>query len=281
MNNFFKFFLISVFSILNLAITKAQSPATVVPDGNTLYKHGTDAGGANPQENTDSVTNGGTTVYYILPDPIVNPAFNYATDFFANVISNFTWTVPASLSALGPQAVASHPSAQHYQQITWTGIGTGNIQVTEISNGGLGCTGSTLLTDVEVISQPSITSVTIPNVSCYAGAVPYTTLQCPNATLAINCAVIGAKQVSVVYSISGPSGFTPVTDVSQIIGNSSILDLSATILSQPGTYTLTINSITDRIAAKSGLTAIASGITQTFVVTPQPATGPMYHITNQ
>ncbi len=279
-NKLFKLFFITAFSIPSLAIVNAQAPAIVAPDGNTLYKHGTNAGGINAQENTDSVTSGGTSVYYVLPDPIVNPLFNYSVSLWNNIVStNFAWTVPGSLSALGAQPVATHALALHYKQISWTGTGTGNIQVVETSSSG--CVGSTLLTPVEVISKPSVTSITIPNINCNIGTVPYTTLHCPNATLAITCAVKGLKGVSVVYSMSGPAGFVPVTNVSQVLGNSSTLDLSAIILSQPGIYTLTINSIADRISIKSGLTAIASGITQTFAVTPQPVTGPAYHITNQ
>lgn len=252
-------------------------PATVTPEAAMLYKHGTNSGGVNAQENTDSVTIGGTTKYYVLPDPVANPSFVYGTSLWNNVVSTFGWTVPAGLSTAGAVATAAQPTAQQYKQIVWTGTGTGNIQVIETSS--TGCVGSTLLTPVAVIAAPAVTAITIPNITCHVGTVPYT-LPGPAATLTISCAVLGSQGVSINYSLAGPSGFTTVTNTVSL-GNSTTLDLSGINLTEPGTYTLTINNITDRIATKSGLLAIASGTAQIFVVTPQPATGPMYHVPNQ
>ncbi len=251
-------------------------PATVTPETNTLFPIGTNSlGVVTSLENTDSVTIGGTTKYYALPDPVVNPSFNYSVDLFANIVSTFAWTVPAGLSSGGAVAIPAK-NYGNYKQIVWTGTGTGNIQVVETSSGG--CAGSASLTPVAVIVAPAVTAIAIPNITCHVGLVPYT-LAGPAATLTITCVVNGNKGLSVNYSLTGPG--TSVLNQTAVLGSSNTLDLSAINLPQPGIYTLQINTITDRIATKSGLTAIANVISQTFAVTPQPVSVPLYHITNQ
>lgn len=254
-------------------------PNSVTPETDVLYQHGRNSGGVDPQENTDSVTVGGTTKYYVLPDATVNPGFDYNTDLFANIISTFNWTVTPALASGGVQAIGTYPS--NYKQITWTATGTGTITATEVaavSQGG--CTGSTTSIDVEVITAPDVTGVTVSDITCHAGTIPYS-LTCPNASLTISSAVNGNKGVVVNWSLTGPSGFTPVTNQTANLGNSTTLDLSAVTLTHPGTYTLTINWVTDRIATKSGLTQIADGTNTTFLVTAAPNTGPIYHIPNK
>jgi hypothetical protein len=256
-------------------------PNSVQPETDVLYQHGRNSGGVDPQENTDSVTVGGTTKYYVLPDAVVNPGFDYTTDLFANVISTFNWTVTPAIASGGVANVPAYPTAPHYKQITWTATGTGTIQVQEVaavSQGG--CSGSTTSINVEVITAPDVTAVSVPNTTCHVGTIPYS-LTCPNATLTISSAVNGNKGVVVNWSLTGPTGFTPVTNQTANLGNSTTLDLSAVTLTHPGTYTLTINWVTDRIATKSGLTQIADVTSTTFVVTAAPNTGPIYHIPNK
>ncbi len=256
-----------------------SQPNSVQPESDVLYQHGRNSGGIDPQENIDSVTVGGTTKYYVLPDAVVNPGFDYTTDLFANIISTFNWTVTPAIASGGAQAIGSFPG--NYKQINWTATGTGQISVTEVADGSQGgCTGSTTTINVEVITAPDVTAITVPNVTCHSGTIPYS-LTCPNATLTINCAVNGNKGVIVNWSLTGPSGFTSILNQTANLGNSTTLDLSGVTLTHPGTYTLTINSISDRIATKSGLTAIVDGTNTTFVVTAAPNTGPIYHIPNK
>ncbi|MGC8823078.1 MAG: hypothetical protein ACP5PZ_00575 [Bacteroidales bacterium] len=254
-------------------------PNSVTPETDVLYQHGRNSGGIDPDENVDSVTVGGTTKYYVLPDSVVNPGFDYNTDLFANIISTFNWTVTGALASGGVQPVGTFP--QNYKQITWTATGTGTITATEVaapSQGG--CTGSTTSINVEVIAAPDVTAVSVPNTTCHTGTIPYN-ITCPNASLTISSAVKGNKGVIVNWSLTGPSGFTPVTNQTANLGNSTTLDLSAVTLTHPGMYTLTINWVTDRIATKSGLTQITDGTNTTFIVTAAPNTGPIYHIPNK
>lgn len=276
---------LKVVSILSLGLMISAKlwaqPATVTPETDVLYQHGTNSGGADPQENTDSVTVGGTTKYYVLPDATVNPSFDYNTDLFANVISTFNWSVTPALASGGVQNVVAYPTAPHYKQVTWTATGTGSIQVQEVANASQGgCAGSTLTMNVEVIAAPDVTAASVPNTTCYSGTIPYS-ITCPNATLTISSDVNGNKGVVVNYDLTGPAGFTPVTNQTANLGNSTTLDLSAITLTHPGTYTLTINWVTDRIATKSGLTQIADGTFTNFIVTAAPNTGPIYHIPNK
>ncbi|MCX7986694.1 MAG: hypothetical protein N2662_07130 [Bacteroidales bacterium] len=267
-------------TILYQNSTFAQ-PNSVTPESSVLYQHGRNSGGVDPQENVDSVTVGGTTKYYVLPDAIVNPGFNYTTDLFANVISTFNWNVTPAIASGGVQNITGYATAPHYKQITWSATGSGTIQVTEVAHASQGgCTGSTTSINVQVIAAPDVTAVSVPNSTCYSGTIPYS-LTCPNATLTISSAVNGNKGVVVNWSLTGPSGFTPILNQTANLGNSTTLNLSAVTLTHPGTYTLTINTVTDRIATKSGLTAIADGTSTTFVVTAAPNTGPIYHIPNK
>jgi hypothetical protein len=254
-------------------------PTFVKPESSNLYRHGYNSSGVlDATENTDSVTVGGTTKYYVLPDAVVNPSFNYATDLFANVISTFNWSVTPALASGGVVAVPAHSSAPHYKQITWTATGSGTVSAQEVST--VSCAGSTTTINVLVISAPDVTAVSVPNTSCFSGTIPYT-LTCPNAMLTISSAVNGNKGIVVNWSLTGPTGFTSILNQTANLGNSSTLDLSGVTLTHPGTYTLTINTVTDRIATKSGLTAIADGTNTTFVVTVAPNTGPIYHLPNK
>lgn len=266
--------------VATLKISYSQ-PNSVQPESDVLYQHGRNAGGTDPQENTDSVTVDGTTKYYVLPDTIVNPSFDYTSDLFANVISSFAWVVSPGISSTGAQPVTGYATAPHYRQITWDNTGTGTIQVTETADASQGgCVGSTLTTNIEVISKPDVTGISVSNTTCHTGTVPYN-ITCPDATLIISCAVRGNKGVVVNYSLTGPTGFTHVNNQTAPLGNSNTLDLSGITLTHPGTYILTINWITDRIATKSGLNQIADGTFTTFIVTAAPNTGPIYHLPNK
>jgi hypothetical protein len=272
---FFRFAVAGVCLTTAYVTSWAQSPASVVPEAATFYKDSTDAGGKKAAEYIDSVTVGSTTKYYVLPDPVANPSFVYGTSLWNNVVSTFGWTVPVGLSAAGAVATAFRPLVQHYKQIAWTGTGSGNIQVVE--TGSTGCAGSTLITAVAVVPVPDVTAISIANITCSAQPI---SVACNNANLTISCAEVGHKAISVNYTLSGPAGFTTVTNTVGI-GDVASVTLSGITLNKVGTYTFTINTITDRIAVKSGLAPTADGTFTTFVVTPTPVTGPMYHVPNQ
>jgi hypothetical protein len=245
----------------------------------TLYRHGYNSSGQTPMEAIDSVTTGGTTRYWVYPDLSLNPGYNPANPLTTPLTSTFAWTVTnTGGTASGVVAtVGTYGAYTNYKQVTWSGSGT--INLSSIETSGAGCQGTSIVTPVQVITAPNVTAISFSALSCPTGSIPYT-MPGPTATLTISCAVNGQKQVSIVYNVTGPAGFTPVMGAIANLENSNTLDLSGINLTQPGTYTLTIVSITDRIATKSGLTAIADGISNTFILLPTPVTGPMYHVPN-
>ena len=276
-------FILIVAVILNnlFFIVKAQNPINI--DGVDLYMYPTNSHNPGPVagELTDSVTINGTSKYYIMPDPIVNPSFHYAIDPFANVTSSFAWTVTPAISTLGAVSVPAHPAALHYRQINWTSIGTGNILVTETSIAG--CGGSTDTTPVAVIAAPHVTGISFTPLACASDTIiPYYDEYGPIAGVTVSCAVQADSGISVNYSLTGPAGFgAAYTNQVAFLGNDTTLDLSGILLTYPGVYTLTINTITDRIAKKSGLPAIPDGTFNTFVLQPIPSARPVFHVTNQ
>jgi hypothetical protein len=262
-----------------IAVSAMAQPTSLSVNSETLYQHGyTSAGVVNPSENTDSVTIGSTTRYYVTPDATLNPL--YTGVLTGTLASTFAWSFTGAGSGAGTRAnVPGFAAYGNYQQINWTAIGTKSINAVETSSST--CAGVAVVTPVEVIAAPDVTSVTVPALSCPTGAIPYSTV-CPNATLVISSSVNGNKGVSVNYSLTcSNAGFTAVNNVNAVLGNGTTLNLSTITLTHPGTYTLTINTVTDRIAAKSGLLAIADGTSTTFVLLPTPVTGPMYHVPNQ
>ncbi|HOT14439.1 MAG TPA: hypothetical protein PK252_06725 [Bacteroidales bacterium] len=276
---------ITVLAVFGLISASAYSQANSYSvNSETLYRHGYNSGGANVQENTDSVTTGGTTRYWVYPDLSLNPGYDVNNPLTTPLTSAFNWTTSgATGTATGTiAAVGAYGTYTNYKQVTWGGTGTINLNATETS--GAGCVGGTAVTTpIAVIAAPDVTAIAFSALPCPTGTIPYTQAG-PTATLTITCPVNGNKEVSVNWSLScsnaGWNGGVAMTGTA-VLGNGNTIDLSGVNLSHPGTYTLTIVNITDRIATKSGLTAIPDGTSNTFVLLPTPVTGPMYHVPNQ
>ena len=274
---------LAVFGLISASAFSQANSYSV--NSETLYRHGYNSGGANVQENTDSVTTGGLTRYWVYPDLSLNPGYNVSNPLTTPLTSAFNWTTSgATGSAAGViAAVGAYGTYTNYKQVTWGGTGTINLNATETS--GAGCVGGTAVTTpIAVIAAPDVTAIAFSAITCPTGPIPYTKAG-PTATLTITCPVNGNKEVIVNWSLTCSNaawhGGTAQTGTANL-GNGNTIDLSSVVnLSHPGTYTLTIVDITDRIATKSGLTAIADGTSNTFILLPTPVSGPMYHVPNQ
>lgn len=226
-----------------------------------LHQHGKNSSDVTTTaENTDSVTVGAVLKYWAQPDAsVANPANTYA------------WTITP---ALGSQTGGS---PTNLATITFGATpGTGTIQVIETAS--TGCAGSTTTINVQSIAAPNVTNATFSSIACPTGVPPYTVAG-PTATLTITTSVSGAKGVVVNYDLTGPAGFTSLTNQTANLGNGNQIDLTGVNLNQPGTYTLKINTVVDRISTKSGITTNV-GSSYTFVVNRAPVTGPIYHLPN-
>jgi len=251
--------LIMVMMIAKIEINAQNEVA--MPGG--LYQFGKNSSNVvTANENIDSVTVGGVLQYWAKPDPsVLNPANTYA------------WTLTP---ALGSQTAGSPTDLA---TMTFTGTGTGNITVTETSSNG--CVGTVVSIPVTVIPAPTISDVTFSAISCPAtGTTPPYTVAGPIATLTISSEVNGEKRITVVYNITGPGGsFVNIVGAIANVGNGTTIDLTGVNLPDPGTYTMEIVSVTDRVSQKSGVTTTLNA-NYTFTVNRTPITGPIFHVPN-
>ena len=227
-----------------------------------LHQHGKNSADVTTAiENTDSITVGSAMRYWAEADASV-----------ANPLNTYAWTITPA--ALGSQTAGS---PTNLATITFGAAPTiGTIQVIETSSNG--CAGSARIIDVQTIAAPNVTGSTFSAISCPTGIPPYTVAG-PTATLTIASSVSGAKQVVVNYNLTGPAGFVALNNQTANLGNGNQINLTGVNLNQPGTYTLHINTVVDRISVKSGVTTTVNA-DYTFVLNRAPVTGPIYHLPN-
>jgi hypothetical protein len=240
----------------------------------TLKQHGYNSSGtATTSENIDSVTVSAVMPYWVAPDANLSAT---------STTNTFNWIIPSGLGTLTSASVTNLAS------VTFSTVGTGQIGVSEIS-GVSGCVGDTTLIDVQVLAKPTATASTFGTVDCPSTATPYN-MNVPTFTLTDLASSVkaGYQQIKVTYTLTGP---TDNSGTSGTIGTASttltmaegskILDLSALngMIDYPGTYTITISNITDRISRKCSV-GNAVNLTKTFVVNRRPNTGKIYHTSN-
>lgn len=244
-----------------------------------LFQHGYNSSGVlTASEDIDSVTVTGTLNFYVQPDPLISPLYNFVTSPTNNLNSTFTWTATPAAGVTINDAVAGY--ATNWAAITWPGVATAaiSLNVKETSNTG-SCTDITGTTiTVQVINEPNVTNVTFAGVPCPTGTPPYN-VPGPLTTLTITSDIAGAREVQVIYNLNGPAGFTNLTNQVANVGDGNTIDLSGVTLTQPGTYTFEVVSITDRISQKSGVINTLNA-NYTFVLNRVPVTGPIYHKPN-
>ena len=172
----------------------------------------------------------------------------------------------------------------NYQQVTWSGIGTIDLNVQEIS--AASCSGTATTIPVVVIASPTVSFSSTSSSDCFTGADG--SLNYTLAGLPVNwtSSVTGKRQLLVNISITctnalygGPIIYNNIT-VTETGAGTGTFNLSAP-LNYYGLYTITLMAINDRISTKSKINGSVSGSTFVFLVSPIPTSRPMYHITNQ
>ncbi len=260
-------------------------------------------------EDPDLVTTGTKVPYLVIPDATLNPGWSAggnATNT-TGISSDWTWTVPAAIGTLN----AAPSITGHYVNLDVTGTAgaTGIVNVKEQGSGA--CpdpTGSDI--NIRVIAQPNasalaVTDGTAPLTSiCIDGTNGSLNVALPtfNVTSTIDAAIPGAKGVRVKASLSFTSFTTGTTttivpagsilnvDASGNISNADITTASGGTFSDLdswGTYTLTVNQISDKISRKDlnaagGFFNVNGGtaLTATYSVLKTAKTGSIYHLPN-
>ena len=146
------------FIVIGISAAFAQ-PATIPGvNGETLSQHGYNGlGVVTAAENTDSVTTGSVMRYFVLPDATANPS--YTVPLSGTLTDAFAWTFTgATGTAAGVNAnVAGFASFGNYQQVTWGGTGTINLNVQETSPAPASCAGLLTTIPVAILPVPTAT----------------------------------------------------------------------------------------------------------------------------
>jgi hypothetical protein len=262
---------------LGYANSWGQSPASITDGSSTLRQFGVNAAGTPvATEYIDSLTVGAANVKYLVyPDSIISPTYNFSVSHTANLNSHFVWSLAPGVTSIDT-TVAGY--ASNYALITFPGAtGDHTLSVYEKANTG-SCTASARSYTVRLIAAPTVTGTSFSALACPTGVPPYS-IAGPTATLTMTSSVSGAKGVVVTYNLTGPAGFTALMAQTANLGNGNQINLTGATLNQPGTYTLRVLTITDRISQKAGVTTTVN-TDYTFVLNRAPITGPIYHLPN-
>jgi hypothetical protein len=293
--------------LLICGISMAQTSITTTNSQNRTLIDGTTAPVA-ATETPDLVTKGTLVPYLVVPDAALNPSYILATDktSTANVVSSFTWTT-AGIGAI------TNTGYKHYIELDITG----NVSATPLTmnvkeQSGASCpdaTGTDI--SIRIIAQPDATGASVTDGTgdasvCASGTngslnVVFPTFKVtPSLDAAISSSTPNVK-------VKATLAFTPLNGTSSTIftnqvlsvdasGNISNTDLATasglTDFDSWGTYTLTVNYVSDKISRKdirtgntdanldNGYFAPTTAISSAYTVLKTPTTGPIYHISN-
>jgi hypothetical protein len=271
MKTMMKLFTMMMGLILICFVSVNAQNEVVMPGGFVQHGHNS-SDVATPAENTDSVAVGAVMQYWVQPDAAIT-----------GTNSTFAWTIAA---AVGTQTGGS---PTNLATVTMAGSpGTGTIQVVESSPAGCG-SGSTTTINVGVIALPTVTYPAAGgNGSVCTTGTDGSLSAVIAAALNINwtSSVSGNRLLNLRYDLTGPAGFTNVTNhqvnITETGAGAGTFAVTET-LTHYGTYTITLKDAADRVATKCNNMRNTNGITNTtytFTVYRTPVTGPIYHIPN-
>lgn len=252
-----------------------------------MQAHGNNSSGnPAPAEATDSVTVGGVLDYFVMPDTALNPGYDFATNPLTNLNSTFNWTGTTGASNIVYKQSAG-VDIPNYVTITW-GNATGSFQVSVYEISAAGCQDATPTTiPVEIIAAPTLTYPAAGGSESICGTGTDGSLNFSPSAITVNftSSVSGNRQMQLVYTITSANHGVIASNVTASITETGAGTGTFTLaapLQYYDTYTVTLNTVSDRISRKSNVVANASGNTTfTVVITPTPNTGTIYHLPNQ
>jgi hypothetical protein len=168
---------------------------------------------------------------------------------------------------------------ENYKQVSWTGTGTINLNTQENSSGGC-ASGSTTTIPITIIAIPTATGGAAPASQCSSNPA-LLTFTVP-VTLTSDLPTAGAANtVRVNYTVTNPDA-SVLSGAANIELNKGAATFNVTLTgaTQYGNYTVTINSVSDRISRKSNVAGTVTTPNITLTVLHTPVTGPIYHIPN-
>lgn len=252
-----------------------------------MQAHGNNSSGIpTPLESVDSVTVGGVLDYFVMPDAALNPGYDFATDPLANLNSTFNWTGTTGASSIVYKQ-SSGVDIPNYVTITW-GNTTGNFVVSVYEVSAAGCQDASPTTiPVTIIEAPTLTYPAAGGTEsiCATGADGSLSISPSPINVNFTSSVSGKRQMQLVYTITsnnhGVIASNVTADITETGAGTGTFTI-ATPLQYYDTYTVTLNTVSDRISRKSNVVSNASGVTTyTVIITPTPNTGTIYHLPNQ
>jgi len=255
-------------------------PATIPGvNGQTLSQHGyNSAGVAVVSENTDSVTTGSVMRYYALPDATANTS--YTSPLGGSLTDAFSWTLTgATGTAAGVNAnVAGYGAFGNYQQVTWSGTGTIDLNVQESSPAPASCPGPLTTIPVAILPVPTSTFGADPSSVCTNTPATQT------FTLPVTLSTaVSDGDVRINYTVYNPDASVLIAAQDLDLDETEVsFDVTLTGATQYGNYYVMINSVTDRVSRKP-VTDITGTITDNRIdlfVYRTPVTGRIYHVPN-
>lgn len=212
-------------------------------------------------ESIDTVTVGATMQYWVQPDAAIT-----------GTNSTFTWTVPV---ALGSQT-AGTPT--NLADIQFSASPVASTAITVVETAPAGCADATPTSfNVAVINKPTATFGTDPSGQCTN--TPSSVIFTLPITLTTD--LPAGNPLTVNYTVTNPdaSVLIPANDYN-IMEATGTISVTLTGASQYGTYTVTINSVNDRISTKSNVVGTITDASIALVVNRTPVTGPVFHKKN-
>ena len=268
---------LSTFGQVTVTTTTSQTKSLI--DGTTAPVAAT--------ETPDLVTVGTTVPYLVVPDHDLNPSYVLATDGASttNVLSSFTWN-------LGGLGSITNASPKHYIEVNVTGtVGTTyTMNVKEANSAPGACTDATGTNiDVKVIAAPAVSAAAVaPTSVCSVDGTTAITLpqfSLTNTTSAPSLAGVKVNATLSLLPLNGGSS-TPVftSQVLDVDASGKVTLPTGTSLSAWGKYTLTINSVSDKISRKDISAALGyftvTGVSVDFYIYKTAKTGAIYHVSN-
>lgn len=290
--------ILGFFSNLNAQVTAPNTLWTGTIATSAFVDSSTEAGTPKPVTNVDTVTIGATMPYYVKGDPNMHMLRQWGA---ITAKSTYTWSATAAATATINQATTSDSLVT----ISWPKAGTYRLSVTEnpgaVASGYPAlCTSVPYAMDVKVLNRPTVTwngatpvkggcgvngnTITVPIDLTGIGQweVDYTVQYFDLANQEVNVAGItrDASEAAV------PMGATSNKNDGSALTNQTLLSITipaASAVGAYGKYVITINSISDRISRKSGISSIAADVpagSYTIYSMPTPTTQPIQHIKN-
>ncbi len=259
-------FQICLVSVISMAVAKAQ-PTNFQP-------HGTNSSGVTvASENVDSVTVGSTMRYFVMPDPVANPGYDFSTSP-GSLVSTFDWWTNNGVTV-------TNNTAENDVNIQWTSTGSDVINVTEL---GASCNGlDTTTINVSVISVP----VAGFNHGTYADDICTTTPSSVSYDFPVSLStdVISGDirvHLTVVNTTTSTTIFDGDIDLADTDTEIKVGDGTHGTFDDYGAITVTMTSVSDRISRKSSVsgTLTASADVFTYTIVRPPSTGTIYHLPN-